>query len=55
MQWIKKGLVYEPNTNYEWNSKGYASVPTVYKVSEDVLRIYYTARDAENRTNISYI
>lgn len=55
MQWIKKGLVYEPNTNYEWNSKGYASVPTVYKVSEDVLRIYFTARDINNKTNISYI
>ncbi len=55
MKWIKKGLIYVPTTSLNWNLKGYASVPTVYKVSEDVLRIYYTARDAENRTNISYI
>lgn len=55
MKWIKKGLIYEPNTSFEWNSKGYASVPTVYKISEDVLRIYFTARDSDNKTNISYI
>ncbi|MFW2555635.1 hypothetical protein [Aliarcobacter butzleri] len=55
MKWIKKGLIYEPNTSFEWNSKGYASVPTVYKISEDILRIYFTARDINNKTNISYI
>ncbi|WP_277640148.1 hypothetical protein [Wolinella succinogenes] len=55
MKWNKKGLIYEPNTSFEWNSKGYASVPTVYKISEDVLRIYFTARDIDNKTNISYI
>lgn len=55
MKWIKKGLIYKPNTSFEWNSKGYASVPTVYKISEDVLRIYFTVRDINNKTNISYI
>lgn len=55
MKWIKKGLIFSPLTQFDWNEKGYASVPTVYKVSDDLLRIYYTARDANNKTNISYI
>ena len=55
MKWIKKGLIFSPITKFDWNKKGYSSVPTVYKLSEEKLRIYYTARDDENRTNISYI
>lgn len=55
MKWIKKGLIFSPDTKKEWNEKGYASVPTVYKVNNKILRIYYTARDSKNRTNISYI
>lgn len=55
MNWTKRGLIFEPITEFDWNAKGYASVPTAYKVSEDILRIYYTARDNNNKTNISYI
>ena len=55
MKWNKHGLIFVPDTQSEWNNKGYASVPTVYVVNKDVLRIYYTGRDKENRTNISFI
>ncbi|MDQ7062049.1 MAG: hypothetical protein Q9M43_13400 [Sulfurimonas sp.] len=55
MNWVKKGLIFEPTAEFDWNEKAYASVPTVYKVSENILRIYYTARDMDNKTNISYI
>lgn len=55
MKWVKKGLIFTPDDRFEWNKKGYASVPTVYKITEDRLRIYYTARDGNNRTNISFI
>ncbi|MDP3443542.1 MAG: hypothetical protein Q8T08_11850 [Ignavibacteria bacterium] len=55
MKWIKHGLIFVPDTQFEWNDKGYASVPTIYRIDKDRLRIYYTARDKENRTNISFL
>jgi hypothetical protein len=55
VKWVKRGLIFEPTAEFDWNKRAYASVPTVYKVSENILRIYYTARDMENKTNISYI
>lgn len=55
MQWIKKGLIYCPDGNYYFNKKSYASVPTVYKVSEDILRIYFAPRNENNKTCIAYI
>ena len=54
MKWAKKGLIFAPDGKYEWN-KSYASVPTVYKLGNNRLRIYYTSRDSKNRTNISFI
>lgn len=54
MKWNKKGLIYVPDGKYEWN-KAYAAVPTVYKVDESRLRIYFAARDAVNRTSVSFI
>lgn len=54
MKWIKKGLIYKPNGEFDWNQT-HASVPTVYKIDEKRLRIYYATRDTQNRTNISFI
>lgn len=55
MKWIKKGLIFSGLNEFDWNEKGYASVPTVYKVSDEILRIYYTGRDVHNKTTISFI
>lgn len=54
MTWIKQGRIYAPQGQYEWN-KAYASVPTVDVVSEKVWRIYFAARDSQNRSHTSYI
>ncbi len=54
MVWEKKGLIYVPDGKYEWNQT-HASVPTVYKVDDRRLRIYFATRDTQNRTNISFI
>lgn len=53
MKWIKKGLIFCPNGQYEWNTS-YASVPTV-DIIDDRARIYYASRDTQNRTHISFI
>lgn len=54
MKWQKKGLIYAPKGEYSWN-QSHASVPTVYKVNENILRVFFATRDTKNMTNISYI
>lgn len=55
MRWIKKGLIFCPDGNYDWN-RSHASVPTVDFLSElNILRIYYAARNTENQCSISFI
>jgi len=54
MKWEKKGLIYVPDGRFNWN-KSHASVPTVYKLNEKILRVYFATRDANNRTSISFI
>jgi hypothetical protein len=55
MKWIKKGLIYYPGGKYKFDKKHYASVPTVYKLSQDILRVYFASRDVNNNSNISFI
>lgn len=54
MKWEKKGLIYKPKSNYDWMIS-HAQLPTVDKISDDVLRIYYGTRDKYNRTVTTYI
>ncbi len=54
MKWIKKGLIYTVNKNYEW-MQTHAQVPTIDKISENKLRIYFGTRDKLNRTSTTYI
>lgn len=51
--WIKKGLVFNVEGNYEWN-KTHAQVP-VADVLENCIRIYYATRNTEGKSTISYI
>jgi len=55
MKWKKLGLIFKSNLEFDWNKNGYASVPTVFKIGKDILRIYFASRDVKNRTNISFI
>jgi predicted GH43/DUF377 family glycosyl hydrolase len=54
MNWIKKGLIYEPNQKYDWN-QSHAQVPVIDKVDEKIWRIYYATRNINNQSNTSYI
>jgi len=54
MAWVKRGLVYLPAGQYQWN-RTHAAVPTVDKVDDKLWRIYFATRDDENRSRISYI
>lgn len=52
--WKKHGRIFQPTGNRDWRVS-HAQLPTVEKVRDDVLRIYYGTRDSSNRTVTSYI
>lgn len=54
MKWVKKGLVYAPKGQYEWN-KSHAQLPIVDSANDRGWRIYFATRDASNHSNISYV
>jgi hypothetical protein len=54
MKWIKKGLIYQVKKNLYWN-QSHAQVPTAIKIGEDIVRIYYSTRDSDNRSHTSFI
>lgn len=58
-KWIKKGLIFDPQKSglLGKNAKGYAAVPFVWPLlnSEGVFRIFFSARDEQNRSLPFYI
>lgn len=54
MGWEKRGLIYVPGHQSDW-MVSHASVPVVDKVNEEVLRIYFSVRDGQNRSRPTYI
>jgi hypothetical protein len=54
MKWVKKGLVYAPKGQFNWN-KSHAQLPVVDASNQARWKIYYGSRDERNRSSISYI
>jgi hypothetical protein len=54
MKWVKKGLIFVPNNNYEWMTS-HASIPIARRFSENAVRIYFGTRDRQGRSHPSYI
>ncbi|RUM94217.1 MAG: hypothetical protein DSZ28_04310 [Thiothrix sp.] len=54
MPWIKKGLIYCPEGQHEWN-QSHAQVPVVDAVDKNTLRIWFATRDSQGRSRTSYI
>ena len=53
MLWQKLGQIFTPDTYHAW-SQSHAQVPTVDTLSDKVWRVYYSTRDAGNKSRISY-
>jgi hypothetical protein len=51
--WNKKGFVFNVNNKFYWN-KSHAQVPVV-DILKNTLRVYYSSRDKDGRSNISYV
>ena len=54
MKWIKKGLIFEPKSNFDWMVT-HAAVPIADKIEGDLYRIYFATRDSDNRSHTAYI
>ncbi len=52
--WVKKGLIYKPSGEFDWN-KTHAHVVSADIVDENTLRIYYSSRDSFGRCQASYL
>ena len=53
MIWRKLGRIFVPAGNCPW-AQSHASVPIAEHITEDRFRIYYTSRDVENRSHVSW-
>lgn len=51
MSWKKLGLVHRPNGEFDW-AKSHAANPIAEHVEGDVFRIYFSTRDAKNRSSV---
>jgi hypothetical protein len=49
MEWHKKGLIYKPNKEFEWQQDR-AIAPVCDLVTEDKLRVYFSSRDMKGRS-----
>src|SRR5882672_4216552 len=54
MKWIKKGVIFAPDHNYDW-MVSHASIPVVDEVRDRVLRVYFGTRDAKGLSHTSFI
>lgn len=54
MQWTKKGVIFAPNGQYDWMIS-HASIPVVDTIDAQTVRVYFGARDKQNRSRIGYV
>ena len=54
MRWVKKGLIFKPEGQYDW-VKTHAMLPIAEQTEDDIYRIYFSGRDDHNRSLIGYI
>jgi hypothetical protein len=54
VRWEKKGLIFRAEGQYEWMAH-HACVPVADKISDDVLRIYFSPRDTRGRSHAAFI
>ena len=54
MKWRKLGRVFQPSGDLEW-ARSHAANPTPEHVAGNIFRIYFSSRDANNRSSIGYV
>jgi hypothetical protein len=54
LKWRKLGLIYVPDGSKPW-ARSHAANPIAEPICGDLFRIYFSTRDADNRSSISFI
>jgi len=55
MEWIKRGLIYEPSKDFFWN-QSYAILPTPEWIPEkNLIRVYFGTTDLSKNSRITYL
>lgn len=54
MKWHKFKKIFEPSGDLDW-ARSHAANPIPEHVEGDIFRIYFSARDAKNRSSIGYV
>ncbi len=54
MKWRKLGRIFQPSGEFGW-AKTHAANPVPEHLEGDIFRIYFSARDAKNRSSIGYV
>lgn len=54
MNWRKLGKIFQPSGKLDW-ARSHAANPTPEHVEGDIFRIYFSSRDARNRSSIGYV
>jgi hypothetical protein len=54
MKWQKLGLIFCPDGKYNWMIS-HASVPVAEYLEQDIFRIYFSSRDAKNRSHTAWL
>jgi hypothetical protein len=54
MKWVKQGVIFAPDHDFDWMAS-HASIPVADPVSDEVLRIYFGARDRHGRSHLAYL
>lgn len=54
MQWEKLGLIYQPPNDGSWRDNS-ALTPTPLQLNEDIIRIYFGARDSSGKSRITFV
>jgi predicted GH43/DUF377 family glycosyl hydrolase len=54
MKWKKLGHIYAPDGSKQWMCT-HAANPIAERLADNLFRIYFSARDAENRSSVSFI
>ena len=54
MRWKKMGLIFRPTNNHEWMTS-HASLPLPDKISDDVVRIYFSTRSREGKSATTFL
>jgi len=54
MRWVKKGLIFKPEGQFDWVVT-HGALPVPDRIQGDLYRIYFSGRDKLNRSLIGYV